>query len=119
MFAVGACLPLLVGLRWRALVRFEEHAVVPEREFVVLRRLSMFAPLPARPSRTSPGAVTPLAVDGGAVVVRRGDVGDDFYVVAEGVLDVSECALAGARRWRAATSSARSRCCATCPGRPR
>jgi hypothetical protein len=89
--AVGACLALLVALYWRALARFEEHAVVPEREFGALRRLPVFAPLPLTTVENLARRVATLAVPAGEVVVRRGEPGDDFYVVADGRLEVSEC----------------------------
>src|SRR3954447_2378706 len=91
VLAMGACLPLVVGLRWRALSRFEEHAVVPEREFGALRRLPVFAALPLATVENLACRVTERAVHAGDVVVHRGDLGDNFYVVADGVLDVSVC----------------------------
>jgi hypothetical protein len=89
--AIGACLPLVVALRWRGLLRFEEHAVVPAREFGVLRRLALFAPLPMATVENLARRVAALPVPTGEVVVRRGDPGHSFYVVANGVLDVGDC----------------------------
>jgi hypothetical protein len=91
VLAVGACLPLAVALRWRALSRLEEHAVVPEDEFRVLRGLSVFAPLPLATVENLARHVGVRPVHAGEVVVRRGDPADEFYAVAEGVLDVSDC----------------------------
>jgi hypothetical protein len=91
VLAIGACLPLAVALRWRALSRLEEHAVVPEREFRVLRGLSVFAPLPLATVENLARHVSVRPVEAGDVVVRRGDPGDEFYAVAEGVMDVSDC----------------------------
>jgi MFS family permease len=88
--AVGACLPLGVALRWRALQRFEEHAVVPEREFGALRALPLFAPLPIAIVENLARRVATRPVRAGEVVVRRGDPGADFYVVADGILDVTD-----------------------------
>jgi Cyclic nucleotide-binding domain len=89
--AIGACLPLCVALRWRALHRFEEHAVVPEREFGALRALPLFAPLPIATVENLARRLGTRRVRAGETVIRRGDRGEDFYVVAEGVLDVSDC----------------------------
>jgi MFS family permease len=91
VLAIGACLPLAVALRWRALSRLEEHAVVPEDEFRVLRGLSVFAPLPLATVENLARHVGVRPVHAGEVVVRRGDAADEFYAVAEGVLDVSDC----------------------------
>jgi MFS family permease len=89
--AIGACLPLAVALRWRALHRFEEHAVVPEREFGALRALPIFAPLPIAIVENLARRVATHPVRGGETVVRRGEPGEHFYVVAAGVLDVTDC----------------------------
>jgi MFS family permease len=96
ILAVGACLPLVVLLRRRALLRFEEHAAVPEREFGVLRGTSVFAPLPPATVENLARRVAPRPVRAGQVVVRRGEPGDEFFVIADGVLDVSECSGAPA-----------------------
>ncbi|MEA2381931.1 MAG: hypothetical protein QOH72_1902 [Solirubrobacteraceae bacterium] len=87
---VGACLPLGVALRWAALHRFEEHAVVPEREFGALRALPVFAPLPIATVENLARRVATRPVRAGETVIRRGDPGEDFYVVADGILDVSD-----------------------------
>ncbi|HSD78490.1 MAG TPA: cyclic nucleotide-binding domain-containing protein, partial [Solirubrobacteraceae bacterium] len=92
ILAVGACLPLLVALRWRALARFEELAVVPAREFALLRGLPLFAPLPIAAVENLARRVTPRCVAAGEAVVHRGEPGEEFFVIAEGVMDVSECA---------------------------
>jgi MFS family permease len=92
LVAIGVCLPLLVALRWRALVRFEEDAGVPELPFAALRRLSVFAPLPPATVENLARRVAELPVHAGEVVIRRGESGEDFYVVAEGDLFVSDCA---------------------------
>jgi MFS family permease len=92
LLAVGACLPLLVAVRWRTLARFEREAVVPEQTFGLLRRVPAFAPLPPATVENLARRVSPRFVRDGEVVVRRGDPGADFYVVAEGDLVVSDCA---------------------------
>jgi MFS family permease len=89
--AIGTCLPLGVALRWRALHRFEEHAVVPEREFGALRALPLFAPLPIAIVETLARRVASRTVTAGETVISRGEPGEDFYVVADGILDVGDC----------------------------
>jgi MFS family permease len=91
VLAIGACLPLVVALRWGALSRLEEYAAVPEREFGVLRRLTVFAPLPLATVENLARHVVARPVHAGDVVVQRGDAAHDFYVVVDGVLDVSDC----------------------------
>jgi hypothetical protein len=89
LVAVGACLPLIVALRWRALHRFETRASVPEREFKTLRSLPVFAPLPMAKVENVARRMATVSVGPGDVVIREGDDGDSFYVVAEGLLDVT------------------------------
>jgi predicted MFS family arabinose efflux permease len=96
LVAVGACLPLVVALRWAALARFEAEAPVPEREFRALRALPAFAPLPLATVENVSRLVSEVRVAAGEVVIREGEAGDLFYVVADGALDVSRHAGATA-----------------------
>jgi hypothetical protein len=89
LVAVGATLALAVLLRWRALLRFEGEAPVPEETFKVLRGVSVFAPLPIATVENVSRRIAKLHYHPGQVVITEGDEGDRFYVVAEGVLDVT------------------------------
>lgn len=86
---IGALLPLLVALRWAPLARFEAGAEVPEPAFDLLRGLTVFAPLPLASLEDLARRVAAVPVDAGDVVIREGDPGDRFYVIADGVLEVS------------------------------
>jgi MFS family permease len=89
LLLVGACLPLLVALRWRPLALLEAATVVPERPFKALRAVEMFAPLPLATIENVSRRVDAIEVHAGETVIREGEYGDRFYVVADGVLDVS------------------------------
>jgi predicted MFS family arabinose efflux permease len=89
LLAVGACLPLLVAFRWRPLALLEEGIRVPERPFKLLRAVEMFAPLPLATIENVSRRVDSVHVHAGETVVREGDSGDRFFLVAEGRLDVS------------------------------
>jgi hypothetical protein len=89
LLAVGACLPLLVAFRWRPLALLEEGIRVPERPFKLLRAVEMFAPLPLATIENVSRRVDAVHVQAGETVVREGDSGDRFFLVAEGRLDVS------------------------------
>ena len=89
LLAVGAALPLAVALRRRVLSRFEAGAHVPEAPFRALRASPVFAPLPLATVENVSRRVREMVVVPGEVVIREGDRGDRFYVVAHGVLDVS------------------------------
>jgi hypothetical protein len=96
LVAVGACLPVIVLLRWNALARLEAGAEVPERPFRLLRSLSLFAPLPLATVENLARETSEVNVAAGTVVIAEGDVGEQFYAVEEGVLDVTSESGAGA-----------------------
>ncbi len=50
----------------------------------------IFAPLPGGSLEHLAGRLVPLRVDPGTVIVREGDAGDRFYIVAEGEVEVSQ-----------------------------
>lgn len=89
LLALGLCLPLLVALRWAALARFEAGAAVPERAFQLLRGLQLFAPLPLGTVENVSLRLTEIEVPAGETVIREGEFGERFYVIAEGRFDVS------------------------------
>jgi MFS family permease len=89
LLLVGACLPLLVALRWRPLALLEAATSVPERPFKALRAVEMFAPLPMATIENVSRHLDAIEVHAGETVIREGELGDRFYVVADGVLDVS------------------------------
>ena len=89
LVAVGACLPLFVGLRARALRRLATVDPVPDDGFRALRSVPDFAPLPLATVENVARRLSELRLPAGTVVIREGDPGDCCYVVAEGRLDVS------------------------------
>ena len=89
LVVTGLVLPLMVLVLRRRLGRLEAGAPVPQRPYVLLRQLEMFAPLPicliedlAMRSETHELPV-------GTQIIRQGDQGDRFWVIDEGALDVS------------------------------
>jgi MFS family permease len=90
LIATGALLPILAALSWRRLVRIDAEVAVPERELSLLRRLPMFAPLPAATLEHLAGAFVARWVDAGSTVVREGEPGERFYVVGSGRVEVSQ-----------------------------
>jgi MFS family permease len=87
LLAVGLVLPLLAILRWRGLARFEAGKPVPARVFDSLHHLDLFAPLPIGTIENLALRAEERAVHAGQVVVRQGDHGTRFYVIAEGEFD--------------------------------
>ena len=84
LVAVGALLPLLAVVSWTRLARFEATTPIPERQFALLRSCSLFAPLPLATVENLAARLVPVAVTKGQRVIRQGDTGDRFYVIAQG-----------------------------------
>ena len=89
LVAVGACLPVTVAFRARALRRLATVDPVPDDGFRALRSVPDFAPLPLATVENVARRLSELRLPAGTVVIREGDPGDCCYVVAEGRLDVS------------------------------
>ncbi len=90
LLVVGITLPALMLLRWRALVRLEASAPVPEHEYRLLRGLPMFAPLPVVRLEELSMRAHHVAYHAGETIIREGEPGDRFYVIAAGEVDVTE-----------------------------
>ncbi len=82
--AAGALLPL-AGLLSRARLReVDDRARVPGVELDLLRRIALFAPLAQPVLERVSWHLIPLEVGAGEVLMRQGEPGDRFYVIAEG-----------------------------------
>jgi MFS family permease len=86
--AVGAVLPLLALLTYRRLEEID-RAVAPAPELELVEQVPMFAPLSVAAKERVAANLVPLSVDAGEVVIRAGEVGDRFYIVDNGELDIS------------------------------
>lgn len=90
LIVVGLLMPIFVFLCWTRLRRFEIGAPVAEAQYQLLRGNSIFAPLPiATVERLSHDLVTVEAPAGRDVIVQ-GDIGDRFYLIEEGQVEVFE-----------------------------
>ena len=88
ILVTAALLPLMVGLAWSHLVALDARTPVPAQALGLLRRVALFEPLPAPSLEAIARRVTWLSVDPGTVLIREGDVGDQFYVLASGAVAV-------------------------------
>ena len=88
VFIVAAILPLVVALRWPRLADLERRVAVPAREIALLRRGPIFRPLPAPQLEAVARHATWLTVPADEALIREGEPGDRFYILAAGGLRV-------------------------------
>ena len=85
---VGAMLPLFALVAGRRLLDIDRHATVPVVEISLLRSMPLFAPLPPPTLESLARALEPISVPAGVDVIREGESGDCYYVIADGELEV-------------------------------
>jgi MFS family permease len=85
----GAFLPVLFLLLSRRLAEVDASATVPEARIALLRSLPIFAPLPAPAIERAASRLIPIEATAGAPIIRRGESGDRFYIIADGEVAVS------------------------------
>jgi MFS family permease len=89
LVATGAFLPALALLTWRRLAAIDAAAEVPSDRVALLRSGPIFAPLPPPTIEHLAISLDPVTLAPGMQIIRQGEPGDRFYVVAEGELAVS------------------------------
>jgi MFS family permease len=91
LVVTGAFLPVLVAISWTRVARIDAAAPAPDAgDLRILTSVPMFAPMPGASLEHLAARLVPLRLEPGSVVVREGDAGDRFYIVAEGSLEVSQ-----------------------------
>lgn len=90
LIAAGALLPAFVTLWWTRLRDFEIGAPVAEGHYQLLRGNSIFAPLPLATLERLSHDLVPLGVPAGEDVVVQGEIGDRFYLIVQGEVEVFE-----------------------------
>jgi MFS family permease len=85
--AVGAILPLLALATYSRLGEID-RAVAPAPELALIEQVPMLAPLSCAAKERVAANLVPLSVEAGELVIRAGDVGDRFYIVGDGELDI-------------------------------
>src|SRR5215210_7786595 len=88
LILVGAILPVLTLLTWRGLVEIDRTVAKPGPGLEVVEQASLFAALSIAAKERLAAALMRLDVVAGEVVVRAGEVGDRFYLVADGAFEV-------------------------------
>jgi MFS family permease len=89
LVATGAFLPALVLLSWRGLRRIDAVAGAPSHELVLLDAVPMFAPLPLAAKEQVARSLVRISHPAGLEIIKEGDAGDRFYIVARGRAEVT------------------------------
>jgi hypothetical protein len=85
---VGAILPLLTFSTYRRLEEIDRALAVPAAELELIDEVPMFAPLSLAAKERLATKLAPVSVVPGELVIRAGDIGDRFYIVADGELAI-------------------------------
>jgi CRP-like cAMP-binding protein len=88
LFAFGAFLPVVIAVFGRQLLALDRSVRAPERELGLLRGISFLAPLPRPTLEHLAKRLAPMHVLAGARIFEQGAVGDRFYVVADGLVEI-------------------------------
>ena len=89
LIGVGAILPVLALVSWPRLREIDRAAEVPARPLELLLGHPIFAPLPPPRLEQLAQLLSERGVAAGEVIVRQGEPGDDFFLVADGRVRVS------------------------------
>jgi MFS family permease len=90
LFVFGVFLPLVVAASGRHLFALDKAVRAPERELALLRGVSFLAPLSQPVLEHLAGRLVSMRFSQGERVFEQGDVGDRFYVVAEGAVEIDK-----------------------------
>jgi len=88
LIATGALLPILAAVLWTRISALDAQSLAPTRELELLRAIPLFKPLPAPAIDQLASSLIPVQAAAGDEIVRQGEPGDRFYVVASGEVDV-------------------------------
>jgi MFS family permease len=86
--AAGAALPVVAALAARRLADSEDGVTVPERSFELIRRLPVFSQLPIATLENLAVRLEERHYAAGQRIVVQGDVAHEFFVVADGEVEI-------------------------------
>ncbi len=85
----GALLPIMAVATWPRISRLELESLVPEGRPDLLRQVPLFAPLNLSTLERLASSMVPIDAVTGEVLMREGDVGDRYLIIANGAVAVS------------------------------
>jgi predicted MFS family arabinose efflux permease len=88
LIAAGCFLPALVLLSWRRLAQIDARTVVPEH-LALLRSNPIFGTLPPSTLEHLARSLVPVRFTAGATIFEQGDVGDRFYLIDRGEVEIA------------------------------
>jgi hypothetical protein len=89
LIVTGAFVPAAMLLALRRLLAIDAAAKAPDPVVLaLLQRIPIFSPLPAPGMERIMADLTKVVVEAGEIVIRQGESGDRFYVIAEGEAQV-------------------------------
>jgi hypothetical protein len=86
----GLLLPLAVGVAWIRLGSVEARVRVPTRELAILRGDRILSPLPLPQLETVARGAKWMTLERGETLIREGELGDCYFVLAEGSLRITQ-----------------------------
>lgn len=89
LVVAGLGLPIVAALVLRTVHLRERRIRLPHAEIELLRGLPLFAPSPAPQIEWVARRLVPVSFPAGALVIKEGDIGDRFYVIRTGQVQVS------------------------------
>jgi MFS family permease len=90
LVAFGLMTPVIVALAWSRLVKVDEGLGAQADVIEHLRAVTMLRPLPISTIEHLARNVREESADPGQVVIKQGQVGDRFYVIIDGEVEVKE-----------------------------
>ena len=93
----GVLLPVVALATLRTIGRSESAVPIPFHEIALLRRLPLFAPVPAPALEGAAAALVPATLAAGTTIIHEGDIGDRFYVIETGSVSVDQAGVVIAR----------------------
>jgi len=90
LIVTGALLPSLAILLWPSWRSLDRHLLVSRDQVAWLRRCPIFRPLSLAQLEQLAAGTTQASFPAGTVIIRQGDVGDAFFLVTEGRVEVRQ-----------------------------